>query len=103
MSPFDPLCHPLPLLRIWYSEAFPEIPITAKRETVRREERLPGALLTTEEASDYLAIAPETLRKLCRSRAITFIQATPSEYRFALADLDEYIASRRNRRASGIR
>jgi excisionase family DNA binding protein len=68
-----------------------------------RQERVPGALLTTEEAAEYLAIAPETLRRLCRQKAITFIQVTPSEYRFTLSDLEEYIGSRRNKRASGVR
>jgi excisionase family DNA binding protein len=79
----------------------------ASREIPFRHEthpyRLPGALLTTGEAADYLAIAPETLRRLCRQKAITFIQPTPSEYRFALADLEEYVSSRRNKRASGVR
>jgi excisionase family DNA binding protein len=66
------------------------------------KEKLPGGLLTTEQAADYLALSQETVRRLCRGKAITFIQATPSEYRFAKADLDEYIASRRNKRASAL-
>jgi excisionase family DNA binding protein len=83
-----------------YPGSFPEeIPLRPEM----RQERLPGALLTTDEAADYLAIAPETLRRLCRAKAITFIQPTPSEYRFAVADLEEYINSRRNKRASGVR
>ena len=97
--PRDPFSHPIPLLRALYPGSFPEIPLRPETRT----ERLPGALLTTEEAADYLAIAPETLRRLCRAKAITFIQPTPSEYRFALADLEEYINSRRNKRASGLR
>ena len=76
-----------------------EIPL--RPET--RQERVPGALLTTEAAAEYLAIAAETLRRLCRHKAITFIQVTPSEYRFTVSDLEEYIASRRNKRASGVR
>jgi excisionase family DNA binding protein len=91
--------HPIPLLRALYPGSFPDIPL---RRPKTHPERLPGALLTTEEAADYLAIAPETLRRLCRAKAITFIQPTPSEYRFALADLEEYINSRRNKRASGV-
>ncbi|HEY2423415.1 MAG TPA: helix-turn-helix domain-containing protein, partial [Chthoniobacterales bacterium] len=87
------------LLRALYAGSFPEIPF--RPET--HQYRLPGALLTTEQAADYLAIAPETLRRLCRQKAITFIQPTPSEYRFALADLKEYVSSRRNKRASGVR
>jgi len=101
--PRDPFSHPIPLLRALYPGSFPEIPLRPETRT----ERLPGALLTTEEAADYLAIAPETLRRLCRAKAITFIQPTPSEYRFArrfaLADLEEYINSRRNKRASSLR
>jgi excisionase family DNA binding protein len=97
--PPDLFAHPIPLLRALYPGSFPEKPL--RPET--RPERLPGALLTTDEAADYLAIAPETLRRLCRQKAITFIQPTPSEYRFALADLVEYVSSRRNKRASGVR
>jgi excisionase family DNA binding protein len=97
--PPDLFAHPIPLLRALYPGSFPEKPL--RPET--RPERLPGALLTTDEAADYLAIGPETLRRLCRQKAITFIQPTPSEYRFALADLEEYVSSRRNRRASGVR
>ena len=58
----------------------------------------PGSLLSTEEAAAYLAINPETLRRLCKKGVVTFIRVTPSEYRFRLIDLDEYIASRTNRR-----
>jgi excisionase family DNA binding protein len=92
--------HPIPLLRALYPGSFPDIPL---RRPETHPERLPGALLTTEEAADYLAVAPEALRRLCRAKAITFIQPTPSEYRFALADLEEYINSRRNKCASGLR
>lgn len=91
--------RPIPLLRALYPGSFPEIPLRPEA----RQERVPGALLTTEEAAEYLAIAPETLRRLCRQKAITFIQVTPSEYRFTVSDLEEYIASRRNKRASGVR
>jgi excisionase family DNA binding protein len=62
-----------------------------------------GALWTTDEAAGFLAISPDTLRRLCRRRAITFIQITPSEYRFDLPDLKEYIDSRRNRRKSVVK
>ena len=91
--------RPIPLLRALYPGSFPEIPLRPGA----RQERVPGALLTTEAAAEYLAIAPETLRRLCRQKAITFIQVTPSEYRFPLSDLEECIASRRNKRASGVR
>src|SRR5215469_387821 len=91
--------RPLPVLRALFPGSFPEIPL---RPEARRE-RLPGGLWSTEEAAEYLCVAPETLRRLCRGKAITFIQVTPSEYRFALTDLEEYVASRRNKRASGVR
>ena len=91
----DRLSHPVPLLRALFPGAFPDT-LPAK-ETQR--EKPAGALLSTEQASDYLAISAETLRRLCRRKAISFIQVTPSEYRFQLVDLDEYIASRRNRRS----
>jgi excisionase family DNA binding protein len=91
--------RPLPVLRVLFPGSFPEIPL--RPET--RRERLPGSLLTTEEAASYPAIAPEALRRLCRAKAITFIQSTPTQYRFALADLEEYVNSRRNKRVSGVR
>jgi excisionase family DNA binding protein len=68
-----------------------------------RQEKLPGSLLSTEEAANYLGVSAETLRRLCRRKAITFVQITPSEYRFDLNDLKEYVDSRRNRRKSGVR
>ncbi len=60
-------------------------------------EKPPGSLLSTEEAAAFLAISGKTLRRLCRRKAITFIQVA-SEYRFTKADLNEYVSSRRNRR-----
>ena len=62
-------------------------------------EKPAGALLTTEEAAEFLAISAETLRRLCRRKTITFIRVA-SEYRFTKADLNEYVSSRRNRRKS---
>jgi len=62
-------------------------------------EKPPGSLLSTEEAAAFLAISAETLRRLCRRKAMTFIQVA-SEYRFTKADLNEYVSSRRNRRKS---
>ena len=58
---------------------------------------------TTQEAAEYLAVSPKTIRRLCRRKALTFIKSTPSEYPFQISDLDEYIASRRNLRKSTIR
>ena len=87
------------VLQALYPVVFPEIPPTFKT----RPERPPGALRSTVEAADYLCISPVTLRRLCQRKAITFVTATPSEYRFLLRDLDEYIASRRNVRKSGVK
>ena len=61
-----------------------------------------AALLNTDEAAEYLSISVETLRRLCRGKAITFIQIIPSEYRFSREDLNEYVSSRRNRRKSAL-
>src|SRR5260370_32514542 len=91
--------HPITLLRALSPGCFPDT--LPEKET--RREKLPGALLTTEEAADHLAISPQTLRGLCRSRAITFVQPTPHEYRFRPSDLEEYIQARLNRRKSGVR
>ena len=62
------------------------------------EPKPPGSLLSTEEAATFLGISPESLRRLCRRKAITFIRITPDEYRFHPDDLTEYVNSRRNRR-----
>jgi len=76
------------------------------REERFRIEKAPikpnGALLNTDEAAEYLSISAETLRRLCRRKAVTFIQITPSEYRFSREDLNEYVSSRRNRRKSPL-
>jgi excisionase family DNA binding protein len=64
------------------------------------KETLPDGLRTTEQAAEFLSISTETLRRLCRKKAISFIKVTNSEYRFRKGDLDEYIASRNNRRKS---
>jgi len=60
------------------------------------------SLLSTYDAAERLAISPETLRRMCRRKAITFIQVG-SEYRFSQGDIEEYVASRRNRRKSSVR
>ena len=95
----DFFAHPLSFLQTVYPGSFPLTP----PEPESQPERLPGALLSTEESAAFLSISPETLRRLCRRKAITFIQVTPSEYRFAIPDLEEYVASRRFRRKSAVR
>ena len=59
----------------------------------------PG-LLSTEAAAKFLAISPESLRRLCRRKAINYLDIVPGEYRFDQADLDEYVNSRRHHRKS---
>ena len=85
------------LLNLWFPGQF-------RREDRFRIEETPtkpnGTLLNTDEAAEYLALSAETLRLLCRRKAITFIQITPSEYRFAREDLNEHVSSRHNRRKS---
>jgi excisionase family DNA binding protein len=63
----------------------------------------PEALLNTEQAAAYLNIAPESLRRLVRRKAISSVQVLPSEYRFRKEDLEEYVMSRWNRRRSSVR
>ena len=87
------------LLNLWFPGEF-------RREDRFRIEETPtkpnGTVLNTDEAAEYLSISAETLRRLCRRKAITFIQITPSEYRFSREDLNEYVSSRRNRRKSPL-
>jgi excisionase family DNA binding protein len=80
--------------------------ITAWAELRSMIDRLlgePEALLNTEQAAAYLNIAPESLRRLVRRKAISSVQVLPSEYRFRIEDLREYVRSRWNRRRSGVR
>jgi excisionase family DNA binding protein len=63
----------------------------------------PGSLLSTEEAAAYLGISTESLRRMCRRKAVTFSQVMPSEYRFHPDDLAEYVNSRRNKRKSVLK
>jgi excisionase family DNA binding protein len=88
----------LELLTKWFPNSWKDPLAFPLRET---KEKPNEALLTTEEASEYLAISSETLRRLRRRKAITFI-AVGSEYRFVQDDLKEYVASRRNRRKSSL-
>jgi hypothetical protein len=70
----------------------PLLPIlkTILRQTAPKEPEIvtapaskpPGSLLSTEEAAAFLGISQESLRRLCRRKAVTFIRVTPDEYRF---------------------
>ena len=90
-----------PLLKAIYRQTAPREP--EKTAIATEQERPVGSLLSTERAAQYLDISPETLRRLCKRKVITFIRITPHEYRFDLADLDEYKNSRRNRRKSAVK
>jgi hypothetical protein len=46
----------------------------ANGQAAVKQPGLPGSLLSTDDAAKYLAISPETLRRMCRRKAITFIQ-----------------------------
>jgi excisionase family DNA binding protein len=100
--PIPPTLRPLmPILKAIYRQTAPKGP--AKTENATEQERPVGSLLSTERAAEYLGVSPETLRRLCKRQVITFIRVTPHEYRFDLADLDEYKNSRRNRRRSAVK
>jgi excisionase family DNA binding protein len=99
-KPIPPALQPImPLLKAIYRQGT-SMGLT---EGDAKQERPVGSLLSTERAAQYLDISPETLRRLCKRKVITFIRVTPHEYRFDLADLDEYKESRRNRRKSAVK
>jgi excisionase family DNA binding protein len=91
----------MPILKAIYRQTAPRE--LEKTTNTTQQERPVGSLLSTERAAQYLDISPETLRRLCKRQVITFIRVTPHEYRFDLADLDEYKNSRRNRRKSAVK
>lgn len=88
--------HPLPILQALYPGS---LPLTLEKPD-RQPQGFAGALLSTEEAASHLSVSPETLRHLCRRNAISFVCVIPSEYRFRLEDLTEYVHSRWNKRKS---
>jgi excisionase family DNA binding protein len=53
--------------------------------------------MTTVEAASNLNISVESLRRLVRRKAISYVAVLPSEYRFKRDDLDDYIARLRVR------
>jgi excisionase family DNA binding protein len=55
-------------------------------------------LLNCEEAARHLSVSIETVRRLCRKRALTFTKVTGTDYRFRRSDLEEYLASRTTKR-----
>ena len=97
----DPLRNARSLLNTFYPGSFPDplhLPIDDEAPAPERvTHKLPGSLISTERAAQYLDISSETLRRLCKRKVITFIRVTPHEYRFDPVDLEEYKNSRRNR------
>jgi excisionase family DNA binding protein len=61
-----------------------------------------GALYNAEEAAAYWSVSPETVLRLVRAKLLTHVSVTPSEYRFTLEDLREYIEARRHKRFKGV-
>jgi excisionase family DNA binding protein len=53
-------------------------------------------VLTTTEASEYLGVAPSTMRRWARQLTITHYVLPGNHYRFRLKDLDAF--AERNRR-----
>jgi len=53
-------------------------------------------VLTTTEASEYLGVAPSTMRRWARDLTITHYVLPGNHYRFRLKDLDAF--AERNRR-----
>jgi excisionase family DNA binding protein len=100
--PIPPALRPLlPIPKAIYRQTAPREPEKAANAT--EQEKPVGSLLSTERAAQYLDVSPETLRRLCKRQVIAFIRVTPHEYRFDLADLDEYKNSRRNNRKSVVK
>jgi excisionase family DNA binding protein len=92
----------LDLLRTCYPGSFPLAPEPPGATAGSGKRAIPG-LLTTEEAADYLNIAPETVRTLVRRKTIDVVKVTPRDYRFRLGDLESFVASRLHRRDSAVR
>lgn len=90
---------PLAFLQTFYPGSFP----LTLPEPDRPPQRLPGALLSTEEAADYLRISGETLRRMVRRKAIDVVRVTPHDYRFRPGDLESFVGSRLLRRRSPAR
>jgi excisionase family DNA binding protein len=92
-----PFNHPITLLQALFPGALPDI----LPEQKTGQQKLPGALLTTEEAASFLAISPETLRRLCRRKAISFVKVG-GDYRFQREDLQTWIKANREEWTPGL-
>jgi excisionase family DNA binding protein len=92
-----PFNHPVTLLQTLFPGAFPDtLPL---QET--RQKKPAGALLSTEEAAGYLALSPETLRRLCRRKGISFVKVG-GDYRFQPEDLETWIQANREEWTPGL-
>ena len=85
------------VLQSIFPGAFPD-PLP-ERET--RQEKPAGALLTTDEAAGFLALSPETLRRLCRRKGISFVKVG-GDYRFQPEDLETWIQANREEWTPGL-
>ena len=56
--------------------------------------RDPDALLTLEEAADFLRLTPQALQEACRRGEVTHARLDYRNYRFRFSDLDEYLMHR---------
>jgi len=52
--------------------------------------------LTTKEAAEYIGVSRRVLLALCKSGDLAYYDM-PSGYRFDVAEIDRYIASRQRR------
>ncbi|HEX3443867.1 MAG TPA: helix-turn-helix domain-containing protein [Chthoniobacterales bacterium] len=73
----------LELLTTWFPTAWRD-PLSFPLD---KRSPQPGGALTVEEAARYLGVTPETIRRLCRQRRISFAKIG-SDYRFRQVDLD---------------
>jgi len=53
------------------------------------------ALLTEEQAAEFLTVKPRTLRLWRQTRALPHIRISSKEIRYRASDLDEWLARRR--------
>jgi excisionase family DNA binding protein len=56
--------------------------------------RDPDAVLTVEEAAEYLRLEPKTLKGMCYREEITHSRVDYRNHRFRQADLDEFLMRR---------
>ena len=92
-----PFNHPITILQ----SLFPGALLDPSPEQETRQQKPAGALLTTDEAAEYLAISAETLRRLCRRKEISFVRVG-GDYRFRPQDLEIWINANREEWKPGL-